>query len=79
MIERKTVPVDDENSIGIVTEQMADSTWAVVASVTHQSPNGEKITDLPVSDTRYPTQAAAEDAGLNQGREWLARNVSRAA
>jgi hypothetical protein len=79
MIERKTVPVDDENSIAIVTERMADGAWAVVASVTHRSPSGEAITDLPVHDTRYATQAEAEEAGLTQGRDWIARNVSHAA
>ena len=79
MIERKTVPVDDENSIAIVTERMADGAWAVVASVKHQSSTGEKIIDLPVLDTRYASQAEAEQAGVNQGRDWIERNMPRAA
>jgi hypothetical protein len=79
MIHRATVPVNDEYSIAVVTEQMADSGWAVVASVTHRSPNGEKVTDLPVRPTRFASQPEAEAAGLQQGRDWIERNVPRAA
>ena len=79
MIERKSVPVDDTYSIDIVTERMAEGAWAVVASVKHRSPTGEKTIDLPVRDTRYATQPEAEDAGLHQARDWLERNVPRAA
>jgi hypothetical protein len=79
MIQRTTVPVDDESSIAVVTEQMADGGWAVVASVKHRSPSGEQIVDLPVSDARYSTQAEAEQAGVSQGRDWIARNTPRAA
>ena len=79
MIQRTTVPVDDENSIAVVTEQMADGAWAVVASVKHRSPSGEQIIDLPVIDARYVTQAEAEQAGVSQGRDWIARNMPRAA
>jgi hypothetical protein len=79
MIERKTVPVDEETSIAVVTERMADGAYAVVASIKHRSPNGEQTTDLPVSDTRYATQSEAEDAGLHQARDWIARNAPHAA
>jgi hypothetical protein len=79
MIERKTLAVDDENSVAIVTERMADGAWAVVASVKHRSPTGEQITDLPVRDARYATQAEAEDAGMRQGREYIERNMPHAA
>ncbi len=79
MIQRTSVPVDDESSIAVVTEQMADGGWAVVASVTRRSPTGEKIIDLPVSDARYSAQAEAEQAGVSQGRDWIERNMPRAA
>ena len=79
MIERKHIPVDAECSINIVTEHMADGTWAVVASITHESPGGEKIIDLPVRDERYRSQADAEDAGFAQAREWIDANMPRAA
>jgi hypothetical protein len=79
MVERKHIPVDAECAINIVTEQMADGRWAVVASVTHESPTGEKIIDLPVRDDRFASQAEAEDAGFSQAREWIDRNMPRAA
>jgi hypothetical protein len=79
MIQRTTVPVSDEYGITAVSEQMADGRWAVVASVTHKSPAGEKIIDMPVRDTRYPTQGEAEDAGIRQARDWIERNTPRAA
>ena len=79
MIERTTLPVDGEYSINIVTERMNDETWAVVASLTHRSPTGEKIIDLPVRDARYASQGEAQDAGVRQARDWLERNVPHAA
>jgi hypothetical protein len=79
MIQRKTVPVNDEYSIDVVTEQMANGGWAVVASIKHVSPTGENITDLPVRDARYPAQADAEEAGLQQARDWISLNVPHAA
>ncbi len=79
MIERKNVPVDDAYSIAVVTEQMTDAAWAVVASVKHRSPTGEKTIDLPVRDTRYASQGEAEEAGIHQARDWIERNVPRAA
>jgi len=78
MIERKTVPVGNDYSINVVTEQITDS-WAMVASITHYSPTGEMTIDLPVSDTRYPTQAEAEDAGVREARDWIERNLPHAA
>jgi hypothetical protein len=79
MIQRTTVPVDDEYSINVVTEQMADGTWAVVASIQHHSPMGEQVIDLPVSDARFHDRAEAENAGERQGRDWLDRNVPHVA
>jgi uncharacterized protein DUF6566 len=79
MIQRTTVPVNDEYSIAVVTEQMADGAWAVVASLQHHSPMGEKVIDLPVVDARYATQAEAEEAGIRQARDWLERNMPHAA
>jgi hypothetical protein len=79
MVERKHIPIDAEYSVNIVTEQMADGTWAVVASIKHESPTGETITDLPLRDERYASQSEAEDAGFSQAREWIDRNMPRAA
>jgi hypothetical protein len=79
MIERKTLPVDDQYSIDIVTEQMNDGGWAVVASITHRTPTGEKILDLPVRDARYASQGEAQEAGAHQARDWIDRNMPRVA
>ena len=78
-IERKHIPVEAGCGINIVTEQMADGSWAVVTSIKHESSTGEKIVDLPVRDTRYASQDEAEEAGFTQAREWLDRNLPRAA
>ena len=79
MIHRQDVRVDDEYSIAVVTERMADGGWAVVASIKHRSPSGEQTIDLPVRDLRYSDQHEAEDAGIRQARDWLDRNVPHAA
>jgi hypothetical protein len=79
MIQRKDVPVNDEYSIAIVTEEMSDTRWAVVATIKHRSPTGEQIVDLPVQNDRYATQTAAEEAGLSQARAWLTQNIPHAA
>ena len=79
MVERKHIPIDAECAINIVTEEMADGRWAVVTSVKHESPTGEKIFDLPVCDERFASQSEAEDAGFSQAREWIDRNMPRAA
>lgn len=78
MVERTSVKVDDEYGIEVVTERLADG-WAVVASVKHRSAFGEKTIDLPVDAARYPDPGSARDAGLHQGCDWIAHNVSRAA
>jgi hypothetical protein len=79
MIERKTFPAEGDFSITATTEQMADGSWAVVAQLTHRSPTGEKIIDLPVKDARYSSQAEAESAGVAQARDWIDRNAPHAA
>ena len=61
MVQRKDIPVNDEYTIAVVTEDLTDG-WAVVASIKHRSPSGEQITDLPVDNRRYSTQPEAEEA-----------------
>lgn len=79
MVERKTVAVDGENAIHVVTERMADGRWAVVASIRQAGAQGEKVTDMPVPAERFASQADAEAFGVEQGRTWLERNRSRVA
>jgi len=79
MVQRKDIPVNDDYTIAVVTEQMADGEWAVVASIKHRSPSGEQLTDLPVTNLRYASQVEAEEAGIAQGRAWLSQNMPHAA
>ena len=78
MVQRKDIPVNDEYTLAVVTEDMTDG-WAVVASIKHRSPTGEQITDLPIDNRRYSSQPEAEEAGISQARDWLTRNVPHAA
>jgi hypothetical protein len=79
MVQRKEIPVNDEYTVSVVTEHMADGGWGVVASIKHRSPSGEQLTDLPVDNRRYPDQREAEEAGIAQARDWLAKNLPHAA
>jgi hypothetical protein len=79
MVQRKDIPVNDDYTIAVVTEQMADGEWAVVASIKHRSPSGEQLTDLPVTNLRYTSQVEAEEAGIAQARAWLSQNIPHAA
>ena len=78
MVQRKDIPVNDEYTLAVVTEDMTDG-WAVVASIKHRSPTGEQITDLPIDNRRYSSQPEAEEAGITQARDWLTHNVPHAA
>ena len=78
MVQRKDIAVNDEYTLAVVTEDMTDG-WAVVASIKHVTPSGEQTTDLPVRDVRYSDQHEAEEAGIQQARDWLSRNVPHAA
>jgi len=79
MIERKTFPLERGCEVAVTTERMNDGTWAVVASITERSERSEKVTDLPVPQQRFASQAEAEDYGRRLGAEWVDRNAPRAA
>ena len=79
MVQRKTLPIENDCAITVVTEQMKDGQWAVVASVKHYSGTAERTTDLPVPAERFATQEDAEAHGIRMAREWVERNTSRAA
>jgi hypothetical protein len=78
MVQRREIPVNDEYTVAVVTEDMTDG-WAVVASIKHRSPSGEQTIDMPVDNRRYSDQPEAEEAGIAQARDWLKSNVSHAA
>jgi hypothetical protein len=75
MIERKTFPADRNCQIAVVTERMDDGTWAVVASVKHLSDRSTTITDLPVPQQRFASQAEAEAHGVRLGEHWIEKNA----
>ena len=77
VVQRKEVPVDDQHTITVVTEQMKDGEW--IASVKSRSPMGEKPTDTPVLATRYAPLGEAEEVGTAQAHAWIERNMPRAA
>jgi hypothetical protein len=79
MVERKTLQISQDRAIVVTTEQMADGTWAVVASIKQVAGDTESLTDLPVPEQRFATQADAESFGIAQGQEWIDLNTPRAA
>ncbi len=79
MVQRKTVPVENDCAITVVTEQMSDGRWAVVASVKHFSRRAEQTIDLPVPDERFASQGEAEEFGVRTAREWIEGNRAHAA
>ena len=79
MVQRKTLPVENDCAITVVTEDMNDGRWAVVASIKHFSGDAERTTDLPVPEERFATQPEAEEFGIRMARDWIARNTAHAA
>lgn len=79
MVLRKTFPVADDCKINLVTEEMPDGAWAVVASIAHRFENAERIVDLPVPSERFASEPEAEAFGLRLAREWIERNMPHAA
>jgi hypothetical protein len=76
MIERRTYPTDFAGcEIIVVTEQLADSAWAAVATIQHSLNGATRTIDLPVSSRRFDTQEDARDFGLRQAAGWLERNM----
>jgi hypothetical protein len=79
MIERKSFSVDGHCDIALTLEQMSDGTWGVVASIKHIVGSVERVTDLPVPDETFSSEADAEAFGLRMARKWLETNMPRAA
>lgn len=79
MVQRHVIPTGDDRRILLTTEQLADGSWAVVASILETTPNGERVVDLPVIEQRFPAEADAQVFGETQARRWIEQNVARAA
>ena len=79
MIRRKRIPVSKHCGIGITTERMKDSGWAVVATVTHSTGTAEQKFNLPVPTARFNSQPAAETHGVKMAWKWIDENTLKSA
>lgn len=78
MMMRTSYPVDRDREIVLTSERLADG-WAVVASIKHHTVDAERVIDLPVPSERFETVQEAQAFGLGQARDYIARNMPRAA
>jgi hypothetical protein len=59
--------------ISVVTEQMRDGTFGVVAKVTHDVGGAVQVMPLPVPDRTFETEEAAQAFGVMQAQEFIDR------
>ena len=72
MVNREHYPtMHDGCEISVVTEKMADGTFAVVANVTHDVGGAMQVTPLPVPDRTFETEEAAQAFGVMQAQEFI--------
>lgn len=78
-VHREETPTRYRNcSISVVTERLRDGRWAVVATVTHETPGAVHATPLPVPDRTFPTEDEAREFGHAQARDWIERSLPAA-
>jgi hypothetical protein len=78
MIDRETFPTGWPGcEISVVTEQMRDGRWAVVAGITENSPERTRTVDLPVPSRTFDTREQAQAFGVEQAQRWLDENMPR--
>ena len=76
MVKRHSYPTDKPGcEISLTTEQMKDGKWSVVALIDHHVGDGVQHTPLPVTHDRFETEAAAHQFGLEQAKDYLARET----
>lgn len=74
MVNREHYPTMHNGcEISVVTEQMSDGTFGVVAKVTHDSGGAVQVTPLPVPDRTFETEEAAQAFGVMQAQEFIDR------
>jgi hypothetical protein len=61
--------------IEVTTEQRPDGTWAVVASVHHETSTGISSTPLDLSGADFASEPAALAMGVRVAREWIDDNA----
>ena len=74
MVNREHYPTMHNGcEISVVTEQMRDGTFGVVAKVTHDVGDAVQVTPLPVPDRTFETEEAAQAFGVMQAQEFIVR------
>jgi len=78
MIDRTTIPTAWQGcEISIVTEQMRDGRWAVVAGITQTTPQHTRTVDLPTTSETFATRDEAQAQGVAQAERWLEQNMPK--
>ncbi|HEV8585483.1 MAG TPA: hypothetical protein VGT02_11000 [Methylomirabilota bacterium] len=78
MVERERFPTAWPGcEISVVTEEMRDGRWAVVAAITENSPERTRTVDLPVSSQTFESHEKAQAFGVEQAQHWLDENMPR--
>lgn len=78
MIDRTKIPTAWQGcEISIVTEQMGDGRWAVVAGITQTTPQHTRTIDLPTSSETFATRDEAQAQGVAQAERWLEQNMPK--
>jgi hypothetical protein len=74
MVNREHYPTTHKGcEISVVTEQMRDGHFGVVAKVTHEVGDAVQVTPLPVPDRTFETEEAAQAFGVQQAQEFIDR------
>ena len=74
MVNREHYPTMHNGcEISVVTEQMKDGTFGVVAKVTHDVGGAVQVMPLPVPDRTFETEEAAQAFGVLQAQEFIDR------
>jgi len=80
MIDRTKIPTAWQGcEISIVTEQMRDGRWAVVAGIAETTPEHTRTIDLPVTSETFATRDEAQARGVQQAERWLEQNMPKSA
>ena len=74
-MSQREITGNNDYDVSVVTEQMADSRWAVAAAVVQSTDSARQVTPLAMSHERFASEAEAREAGLPAGREWIERNT----
>jgi hypothetical protein len=78
MIDRAKFPTTWEGcEISVVTEQLRDGRWAVVAAIQETTPEHTRTIDLPVSSETFASRDEAQKSGVEQAQHWLEKNMPK--